>query len=36
MKLSRTLTAGIVKKLTEKEFGFITSNGEEKDLFFLQ
>ena len=25
---------GIIKKLTDKNFGFITQEGEEKDLFF--
>ena len=25
---------GIIKKLTEKNFGFITVDGQEKDLFF--
>ena len=25
---------GIIKKLTDKKFGFITVDGEEKDLFF--
>lgn len=25
---------GVIKKLTDKNFGFITAEGEEKDLFF--
>ena len=25
---------GIIKKLTDKNFGFISQEGEEKDLFF--
>ena len=25
---------GIIKKLTDKNFGFITQDGSEKDLFF--
>lgn len=25
---------GIIKKLTDKNFGFISQDGEEKDLFF--
>lgn len=25
---------GIIKKLTDKNFGFITVDGEDKDLFF--
>ena len=31
---SATLMQGTIKKLTDKGFGFISSEGQEKDLFF--
>lgn len=32
-KFTKTMT-GVIKKLTDKGFGFITVEGQEKDLFF--
>lgn len=33
-KLIFTFMQGIIKKLTDKNFGFISQNDSEKDLFF--